>query len=297
MKKQSYIYSTILVTFFLFGCTKKTMEESTSQPIATANEASETLLTKVEKEEEHTIAVTGFIDVPPENRASISPYFGGFVKNINVLPGQSVKKGEQLFTLENPEYLKVQQEYLESKEQLDYLNTDYLRQKQLTAENITSTKLYKKAESDYKVMLAKYQSLKELIKLMGLSIIEIEKGNLFSNISVRSPISGDITSVNITKSAFTDAKTVAMEVVNLDHIHLELEVFEKDVLLVKEGQGLLFKIPETGSQVYEGKIYLVGKSIDSNKRTVMVHGHIEEEIDGLIPGMFVEAKIDLQDRL
>ncbi|GAB4241572.1 MAG: efflux RND transporter periplasmic adaptor subunit [Ekhidna sp.] len=291
MKNQTYIYSTFLAAILLFGCSKTSTEESPTSANAGIVEEPISQIIEEVNDEEVTISITGYIDVPPENRAAISPYYGGFVKNIKVLPGQTVKRGETLFTLENPDYLKVQQDYLESKEQLDYLKADYERQKQLADEKITSTKNFKKAESDYKVMLARYQSLKEQLKLMELSVEEIESGRLFSSISIKAPISGSITTVNITKSAFADAKEVAVEIVNLEHIHLELEVFEKDALLIKEGQQISFKIPETGSQVYQGKVHLVGKSIDPKKRTIRVHGHIEEEIEGLIPGMFVEAMI------
>lgn len=248
----------------------------------------------LEELEDHFISVRGFIDVPPENRAAISPFYGGFVKSVDVLPGQQVSKGEVLFTLQNPDYLKIQQEYLEVKEQLEYLKSDFERQKMLSEEHIASTKNYKKAQSEYRMMLAKLKGLDAQITMMGISIEDLEAGRLFNTIIVRSPISGSVTEVSITKSAYIDAKEIAVELINTDHIHLELQVFEKDVLKIHEGQEIQFTVPEVKGKHFEGRVYLVGQSIDFENRTVLVHGHIHEEVEvDFIPGMFVEAKIVL----
>ncbi len=172
-----------------------------------------------------TVSTRGYIDVPPGNRAAVSPFYGGYVKQIEVLPGQEIKKGQLLFTLQNPDYLKIQQAYLEAKEQLVYLETDYKRQQTLAEEKIASQKNYKKAEAEYRVMRVKYQGLKEQLALMNIAIAPLEQGKLTSMMAIYAPITGFITKVNTVKSAFINASEVALEIVNTDHIHLELQVF------------------------------------------------------------------------
>ena len=88
-----------------------------------------------------------------------------------------------------------------------------------------------------------------------------------------------------------------MEIVNTEHIHLELKVFEKDVLKLKKGQKVIFRIPESSSKNYVGDIHLIGKSIDVN-RTVQVHAHIDHEIKhNFIVGMFVETEIVIENSI
>ena len=240
-----------------------------------------------------SIIVTGHIDVPPDSKSSVSPFFDGYVKQINIIVGQSVQKGETLFILQNPEYLDFQQSFLEAKERLAFLELDYNRQKSLAEEQISSEKKFKQAEADYKSMLARYSAMHEKIKLMGLDPDLLEATKLSSEISIRAPISGSITAVNISRNAYVDAKVIALEIVNLSHKHLELEVFEKDILNVTKGQEIVFTVPETGSTQFKGEVYMVGKSVDNKRRSVLVHGHIDEAHEGLniFPGMFVEAKI------
>jgi cobalt-zinc-cadmium efflux system membrane fusion protein len=70
-----------------------------------------------------------------------------------------------------------------------------------------------------------------------------------------------------------------------------LVIFEKDVLDVKEGQVIVFNLPENSKQTYLGEVHLIGKSIDEKNRTVKVHGHLENENEPFLVGMFVEAEI------
>ncbi|MEP1096304.1 MAG: efflux RND transporter periplasmic adaptor subunit [Cyclobacteriaceae bacterium] len=239
------------------------------------------------------ISTRGYVDVPPGSKASISPYHGGFVKEIDILPGQRVKKGELLFTLQNPEFIDMQQQFLEAKEQLEYLKLDFERQQTLAEENIASQKNLKKAESDYKVMLARYSGLTEQLKLINIPIKNLENGKIRTTVPIYATLSGSITAVNTTKGAFVHAADIAVEITNVDHLHLELEVFEKDAMQIEEEQVINFKVPESGGQLYTGFVHLVGKSVDGDDRTINVHGHVDEkDEDQFIPGMFVEAEIE-----
>ena len=108
---------------------------------------------------------------------------------------------------------------------------------------------------------------------------------------ISAPISGSITKVNVTKGSYVSPATQILEIIDNDHIHLELSVFEKDILKVKKGQEIDFKIPEASSEVYKAEVHLVGTSIESN-RTIKVHGHLEDESGtNFLTGMFVEASI------
>jgi len=237
------------------------------------------------------ISSTGVIDVPPNGRAVISAQIGGYVKNSPLLIGDQVKKGQLLLTIENIKFLELQQEYMEAKEQLEFLKSNYERQQELFNEKISSEKSFLKAESDYKITHATYQGLRKKLELLQIDPVQVESGNLTSVSNIFAPISGDITDINITTGSYVSSSDAIMAIVNTDHLHLELKIFEKDVFKVKIGQTVIFSLPESGSKQFKGSIHLIGKSIGSD-RTVMVHAHIDEPHDeGFIPGMFVQASI------
>ena len=240
-----------------------------------------------------SVKTNGVFDVPPENKASVSAYFGGYVKALNLLPGQKVKKGQLLFTLENPEYVQLQEDFLVAKAQLGYLKSDFERQKELVKDNVTSQKNFLKAESEYRVTSATYESLKKKLSLMNLNPNNITENSIRSTISVTAPISGFITSVYAEKGMFLNPADIAATITNTDHLHIELNIFETDFPQVEIGQQIRFRLQKEGGKYYQAKVYLVSKSIDPQKRTANVHGHLtnDDEIRLFAPGMYVEAEI------
>ncbi|UII26024.1 efflux RND transporter periplasmic adaptor subunit [Fulvivirga maritima] len=241
----------------------------------------------------NTIKANGMFDVPPENKATVSSYFGGTVKDIKLLPGQPVKKGQMIFTLESPEYVQLQQDYLEAKGQLKYLKSDFERQENLIKDNVTSQKNYLKAESDYTVTKVKAESLAKKLLLMNINPEKLTMENIRTSIYVLSPINGFVTSVNITKGTYLNPSETAITIIDTGHLHLELNIFERDLPFVKIGQPISFSIQEDKSNTYHGTVHLINKAVDPESRMINIHGHLvdEEFTSAFSPGMYVEAQI------
>lgn len=237
------------------------------------------------------VNVNGMIDVPPENRAVVNATMGGYIRTTPFLIGDKVKKGQTLVTLENPEFVNLQQQYLEVKEQLTYLEAEYERHKIMVAENVTSQKNYLKSESDYKSALAKHSGLQRQLIMLNISPENVKNGNIVSTVSIKAPISGSITNVHVSRGSYVSPATTILEIINNDHVHLELSVFEKDIMKIETGQRIFFKIPESSNEAYNAEVYLVGTAIEDN-RTIKVHAHLEDEREeNFLTGMFVEAEI------
>jgi len=238
------------------------------------------------------VETSGMIDVPPENRASITAFMGGFVKNTSLLVGDQVKKGQLLVSLENQEFVQMQQDYLEIFNQLDFLKAEFERNQTLFEEKIASQKNFLQAKSNYETAKARYKGLREQLQMLNISPNRVEQGNITSQAVIYAPISGSVTKMNVAKGSYVSPATEIMEIVDNDHVHLELSVFEKDILKVKKGQRIQFKIPEASEDTFEAEVHLVGTSIDNTNRSIKVHGHLaHEEEANFLPGMFVDAKI------
>jgi len=297
MKKAIYILS--LVVLAACGTAPEKPEQNTSETsddfvTVTRNQFENGAMTMGQTEERTfpvTIETNGMIDVPPENKAVVSATMGGYIRRTPLLVGDIVKKGQLLVTLENPEFVTLQQDYMEAKQQLAYLASEYERQKTLREENITSQKSFLKAESDYKTTNARYNGLKKQLAMINISTSEVEKGNISSITTIYAPISGSITKINVTKGAYVSPASPILEIIDNDHIHLELSVFERDIMNIKKGQDIRFKIPEASEATYEAEVHLIGASIDE-KRTIKVHGHLKDESNNrFLTGMFVNAEI------
>lgn len=240
-----------------------------------------------------SVETTGLIDVPPKNKAMVSSFADGYVRETPLLIGNEVKKGQFLVSLENPDFIQMQQDYLDAMEQMNYLKSEYQRQKTLFEEKITSEKNFLKAESEYKRNLAKYQALRKKLQMLNLNPDSVEKGNISSNIRIYAPISGSITEMKINNGMYVSAADELMQIIDRDHLHIELNVFEKDVMKIEKGQEIKFSIPEANVNTIKGEVYLVGTAINPEKRTVKVHGHFKDEHkrNRFATGMFVQAQI------
>jgi cobalt-zinc-cadmium efflux system membrane fusion protein len=304
MKRHIYNIITLSLTLALYSCGEQSNTSDQIEAESTAAMDNRIQVTQAQLEHSNMIlgtleeksfpsivSVNGIIDVPPENRAVVNAFMGGYIKTTSLLVGDVVRKGQVLVTLENPEFIKLQQEYLEVNEQLSYLKSEYNRQVSMKAENITSQKSFLKAESDYKTAVAKHTGLDKQLRMLNISPSSVRSGNISSVVSIYAPISGSITKVNISKGSYLSPATEILEIIDTDHIHLELSVFEKDIMKIKKGQEIDFKIPEASSDRYKAEVHLVGTSIEEN-RTIKVHGHLEnEEKTHFLTGMFINASI------
>lgn len=239
------------------------------------------------------IHANGIIDVPPEYRASIGSYFGGTVKEIRLITGERVEIGQSLFTLENPDFIQIQQDYLEAKGQISYLKSDYERQKNLAEGHVSSQKKFLKAESDYLVTKVKMESIAKKLILMNINPDSLSTENIRTTINITSPMKGFVTQVNIARGTFLSPTQSAIDLVNTEHLHLELNVFANDLPKIHIDQAIDFKIQEDRSKKYRASVYMVNKIVDPVKRTIGVHGHLmdKESTSRLSPGMYVEAEI------
>ena len=297
----SNLYKLLLlsVILLLFSCGDKTQDTKEETVLdsrifvsKTQFEASAMSLGRLEEKPfPLTVQTTGMIDVPPENRAVVNATMGGYIKTTPLLIGDKVRKGQALVTVENPEFISLQQEYMEVYEQLNYLKSEFQRQKMMVEEKITSQKNFLQSESTYKTALAKHTGLRKQLQMLNISPTSVEAGNVRSTVTIYAPIDGSITKVNVSRGTYVSPATAILEIIDNDHIHIELSVFEKDIMKVKKGQKIEFKIPESSEETFKAEVYLVGSAIENN-RTIKVHGHLEDESKvHFLTGMFVEADI------
>ncbi len=298
---KTYLY--IILLGFLASCGTSTTDTATEQT-ATAAESNFVNMTEaqfknaeiqtaniVQKVISNTLKINGMIDVPPQNLVSISIPIGGFVKMTSeILQGTYVKKGQTLVIVENPDFIQFQQDYLDTQSKLEYATADYKRQTEMREENVNSVKVLQQTTSDYKSLQTRLKSLEQYLKTIGISVSEVKKGNITSSVTVSSPIDGYVTVVNVNEGKHVSPAEVMFEIVNTDHLHAELNVFEKDIPSLKVGQKVRFLLNNEANE-YEGSIYLINHKINAD-RTVNVHVHFDNKGNTILPKTFLKAYVE-----
>jgi cobalt-zinc-cadmium efflux system membrane fusion protein len=242
-----------------------------------------------------TIKVNGKLMLPPQNQAQVSILTGGIVKSIDVTEGTFVKQGQTLATIINNEIIQLQQDYLENKSQLVYLQAEFKRQKELQDDRINATKTLQQVQNELGIAQAKQKGLQKKLQLQGINAANISTINFTNQISVIAPISGFIHHINLTMGKFADANTILFDIVDNRFLHLDLTLFETDISKVKIGNKVVFTDANDVRHTHPATIFALNKSFEYNQQAILAHAKIEAATETLLPGMYVEARIQIDD--
>jgi membrane fusion protein, heavy metal efflux system len=243
-----------------------------------------------QKQISSNIRANGKLDVPPQSMISVSAPFGAFVKNTELLQGTFIRKGQVVVSLQHPDLIQLQQDYLENKGQEEYLLAEYQRQEALAKENVNAQKVFQQARANYLSNSARTKGLREKLRLLNIDMTVLDAGNIQSIIQLYSPINGYVTAINTNIGAYVNPSDKLFEIVNTEHLHAELTVFEKDIPKLKLEQRVRFTLANETTQ-RSARVHLIGRQI-SNERTVQVHCHLDNEDRELLPGMYLTAWIE-----
>ncbi|MBC7410491.1 MAG: efflux RND transporter periplasmic adaptor subunit [Arcicella sp.] len=291
--------------FFLVACgSKKSTEDTTQKPPAIEGDIvvltdAQMAMAKIElgKVERRSISsvikLNGKIDVPPQNLISVSMPLGGYLKSTKLLPGMHINKGELIAIMEDQQYIQIQQDYLITKNKLEFAKAEYIRQKELNASKATSDKLFQQSEMEYKSLLITLSALDAKLKLININTQKLTENTIANNVKIYSQISGFVSKVNVNIGKYVNPTDVLFELINPSDFHLNLKVFEKDIDKLSIRQKLMAYSNNFPDKKYDCEIILISRDI-SLERTVDVHCHFEKYDKNLLPGMYMNADVEVK---
>ncbi len=241
-----------------------------------------------------SLKANGVLRVPNQNKASINTVYNGVIKSLLVQPGNTVRKGQTIATIANPEFIQVQDEYLGINSKIVLAEQEYNRQKELNAGNAGALKNLQAAETELRNLRTRKASVQQQIQLMGIDPAVLSNDNLVAVLSIRSPITGVVSNVMAKLGSYVDASTPVAEVVDNSQLHLDLFVYEKDLPRLKNNQTIHFTLTNNPGKEYDAQIYSLGSSFEGESKAVTVHAKVQGAKEGLIDGMNITAVISLE---
>jgi cobalt-zinc-cadmium efflux system membrane fusion protein len=315
MKKSSYIILTaVMLSALLSSCGYKEgdghshNEEANNDPKAEHSESQEVMLSSQQfealKMEIDTISsrnmsgyveANGTLEVPPQSEAGITSVIGANVVSIKVIEGDKVNKGQVVAYLSHPNIIKMQTDYLNAYSNSNFLNKNYERQQKLYDAGVGSGANFQKAEAEYEASKAMVNGMAAQLQLLNINTTSVRKGTMAQNVTLRSPIEGFVQKVGVKIGQYVEPQTELFEIVNTHHVHADLMVFEKDVYKVKKGQKVTFNVQSIQDEELTAEIYSVSKTFEDNPKAVHVHAEIENKKGNLIPGMYIQGRIQVEN--
>ena len=250
-----------------------------------------------QKQLSKTLKANGALRVPNNNKANATSMFGGVIKSLSVEIGDFVKKGQVIAIISNPQFIQLQEEYLSINSRIEFAEQELVRQRELNEGNAGAKKNLQSATSELNTLRTRKSSLNQQIQMMGINPASLSNSNLKSSLVVTSPISGTVSNVFAKIGSYVDVSSPIAEIIENTALHLDLQVYEKDIPLIKIGQKIDFVVTNNPNKTYSAEVYSIGSSFSGESKTIAVHSKITGDKAGLIDGMSITGMVSLDDVL
>jgi cobalt-zinc-cadmium efflux system membrane fusion protein len=273
--------------------------------------ASITVETVTEQAFVSEMTTEGKISVDEERVTPVFSQFSGRVIKIFARPGQQVKQGEPLFSLEAVDVVQSQNELMaavsglnKAHSQLRLSQTAERRLRDLHAINAIATRDYQQAQNDLtasqndvraaEIVLA---AVRNKLRLSGKSDADIaafeQTGRISTETIVVSPIDGMIIQRKVGQGQFLTAGAAEQTFTlgDLSRVWLVASVRESDTGNVFIGQRLEFRVIAYPDRAFKGEVAYIGSSVDAGTRRIPVRAVIENADMLLRPEMFTSVRL------
>ena len=237
------------------------------------------------------VSFNGTMVIPPQRMATVSLTMGGVIKSTSLLPGEPVRQGSVLATLENPDFITLQQTYLDSHAQAEFLEAEYLRQQALSVEQAASQKKLQQSKADYLSMKSRVEAAAAQLKLLEVEPEVLLKEGIQPFLQIKAPISGYVADVKMNVGKYMNVGDALCEIVDKSRTLLRLTTYEKDLADMKVGNPVQFRVNGMGKTVFKATLISIGQKVDEDTRSVEVYARVDTVDNQFRPGMYVTARI------
>ena len=242
------------------------------------------------------IEANGQLETAPENEALVTAIVAANIAEVKAVEGEKVQKGDVLAYLSHPDLIKLQTDYIGNYSRMQFLENDFKRQKRLYAKGVASGMSYQRSEADFQAVRGTVNGLRSQLRLLGINPSALLEGTIYERVPVCSPISGYLREIGVRNGQYVEPQTEMFGIMDIDHIHAVLMVFEKDISKVKENQEAVIKVTSAPDREYRSTVHVTGKAFENDLKAVRIHADVDNEDGSLLPGMYVTARILVEDK-
>lgn len=242
------------------------------------------------------LATAAELTIDKANTATISAFSDGIITQLFAQNNQTVPKGSVIATIQKPDLVDIQQQYLENHNKLEYLKSEYERYRILQNADATASKNYLKAASDWKSAETIEKTTAAKLRQFQIDPSRLTADNIVTEIAIKAPITGTISKVLANIGTSLVPGTPIYELADYKQLHPVLYVFEKDLFNVKKGQKVQLTLPGNPTKTFPATVYNIERLVDPERKSVKVHARFNTPIpEQFAVGSYLEAKIWLEN--
>lgn len=235
------------------------------------------------------VAAVGTADFNAEHVAAVGTRLRGLVSSVRKFEGDVVEAGTVLARIESAELGEAQAavSMLAAERHAAELNAE--REARLAERSLTTAREVELASVEAKKADLLLGAAKQKVTALGGSARPGEV--VLGAHEVRSPIAGTVVERFVAPGQFVEGQLVAFKVANLDHLWIELDVFERNLSRVLVGDKAELRLLSAGSDLLQGRVAKVASRIDQETHSAKVRIEVENKDRKLRVGQAVQATI------
>ncbi len=244
------------------------------------------------RELDATLKVTGALVLRPQSQGEVASLMGGIVKSLLVKDGQKVSRGQVVATIENTDVVSLQREYYSAYKESELARLELERQRQLSSKGAGVGKSLQQAEKNYQIARASMVGIARQLSQLGIGTANAAQGRFTTVFPLRAPISGTVSQVTASLGSYADMQTPLMKIRDNNAVECDLNVFEKDINKVKNGDRVRLELANQPNVTLTGKVYGMNQYFNDGTKSVAVHVRLDNAKGArLFDGMYVSGLI------
>ncbi|MBX3191583.1 MAG: efflux RND transporter periplasmic adaptor subunit [Labilithrix sp.] len=233
------------------------------------------------------VRVVGTVAFNPTYVAAVGTRLRGTVRRTYKFEGDRVNAGEALGEIESAELGEAQATIAQAQATLDAAQTHARREQELLEKGLTTAREAEIANAELATHRASLQSAQQRVRSFG-------GDGAFGMFVLRTPIAGHVVEARLAPAQSVDSNVVGYKVADLDHLWVELSVFERDLGSVHVDDDVTVSPIAAPDQHIAGRVAHVGEVIDPATRSTSVRVSVDHPKYHLRVGQSVQATITSQ---
>ncbi len=211
----------------------------------------------------------GNIDFNQELLTQVFTQYQGRIIKAFAKVGDTVKKGQPLFTVESTDLLQAESTLISAAGVLELTTKNLERQQSLTRQSAAAQKDYEQATSDQQAAEGAYKAARDAMKVFGKTDAEIDRivveRKVDPTLTVTSPITGLATARNASPGLFVQPGNPppVYIVADTSTMWMVANVPEREAAELKVGQEVRAAVSSFPDRTFRGKIVTLGPNVDA----------------------------------
>ena len=240
------------------------------------------------------LRLVGSVNFDADEVADVGARIEGRVSRVFVSTGDEVKRGDPLVEIDSNELGDALAALLSARANLIAAEIHERRETDLAKQQLSSGAVVERARAEAKALRAELQGSTQRLLAMGFGadeISKIEAGHGPRRITLRAPIEGEVVNRYAVLGQVVSPTEPVLRLADLDHLWVELDVFERDLAHVAEGNTAEIVSETHPGKTFRGVVTHVDATVDTSTRAAGVRVEVQNPERLLKPGQFVHARL------